>query len=65
MTEVNEILTSVQQYYDTKIILRIHDTLAAQLHKYKVYENNNIDFSKLNNQKVQKVKNNQKSNIEK
>lgn len=65
MKEVNEILTSVQQYYDTKIILRMHDTLAAQLHKYKVYENNNIDFSKLNNQKVQKVKNNQKSNIEK
>ena len=63
MTEVNEILTSVQQYYDTKIILRMHDTLAAQLHKYKVYDN--IDFSKLNNQKVQKVKNNQKSNIEK
>lgn len=56
MKEVNEILTSVQQYYDTKIILRMYDTLAAQLHKYKVYENNNIDFSKLNNQK---------SNIEK
>ena len=45
----------------------MHDTLSAQLHKYKVYENNNIDFSKLNNQNVQKIKkgkNNQKSNNE-
>lgn len=67
MKEVNEILSSVQQYYDKKIILRMHDTLSAQLHKYKVYENNNIDFSKLNNQNVQKIKkgkNNQKSNNE-
>lgn len=44
MKEINEILEIAKEYYNEKIINRVHNTLSAQLHKYKVYQNENLKF---------------------
>lgn len=42
MKEVDEILENAKEYYDEKTISRVRETVSAQLHKYKVYQNDKL-----------------------
>ena len=42
MKEVDEVLDQAKEYYSEEIIIRVRETLAGQLHKYKVYQNDKL-----------------------
>ena len=42
MKEVDEILENAKEYYDKKTISRVRKIISAQLHKYKVYQNDKL-----------------------